>query len=163
MQSNPVSLSGNSKSKLSLLLLAIIGTFFALSIAILPSSSAESLPVTQYSQLPLSSSLTWNFVQGTNAGNSYFTMEVTVYGNSPPSHVALTYSLYYMPEGATTFKDVQNHGASLNYGNGVTSQSVSFTIPFKGPGTYIYVANFKDNSGKMVAQSIVDPKIEPLW
>src|SRR5579872_4992521 len=100
MQSNPVSLSGNSKSKLSLLLLAIIGTFFALSIAILPSSSAESLPVTQYSQLPLSSSLTWNFVQGTNTGNSYFTMEVTVYGNSPPSHVALTYSLYYMPEGA---------------------------------------------------------------
>jgi hypothetical protein len=137
-------------------LLSALATFGFLFLFALPTARAASLP--------LQSSLTWNFVQGTNAGNSYFNMELTVWGDNAPNHVALTYSLYYIPTGSNAnWTDVQNHGASLNYGNGVTSQSVSFTIPFKGSGEYLFVSTFENNAGQLVAQTIVDPKIEPEY
>jgi hypothetical protein len=126
--------------------------------------SSLALPMARAASYPMQSSLSWNFVQTQDEGSSYFNMALSLWGKNPPSHVALTYSLYFIPMGSNAnWTDVQNHGASLNYGNGVNNQTVSFTIPFKGPGEYLFVSTFKDNSGNLVSQSIVDPKIEPMW
>jgi hypothetical protein len=135
-------------------LFCVIATLSFLSLVAIPTASAATLP--------LQSGLAWNFVQGTNAGNSYFNMQVAVWGKDPPSHVALNMGLYYIPSGLNqNWTVVWNHGASFNYNAGATNQSVSFTIPFKGAGEYLFVANFQNNAGQPVAQSIVDPKIEP--
>jgi hypothetical protein len=152
MQPNPVSTTHIVTNKK--VLLTIVAIFAFLSLSAIPAARAASYP--------LQSSVSWNFVQGTNAGNSYFNMQVTVSGTNAPSHVAMNMGLFFIPLDANAnWTNVWNHGASLNYNTGVTSQSVSFTIPFKGAGEYLFVANFQNNAGQMVAQSIVDPKIEP--
>jgi hypothetical protein len=142
--------------KISTLMIGVAFLFVVSSLA-LPMARADS-----QASYPLQSSLSWNFVQSHDAGSSYFNMNLTLTGNNAPQHVALTYSLYYIPQGSNAnWTDVQNHGASLNFNTRQTSQSVSFTIPYKGAGEYLFVSTFENNAGQLVSQSIVDPKIEP--
>ncbi len=109
---------------------------------------------------PMQSSIDYSFVWGTSVTNSHWDMSVAAFSSNTsiiPSHVAVSYWVTY--NGTVYY----NHGCSLNYATGQTYASCSFTVPFKGWGDYWFYATFKDNSGKIVAQSLVDPLSEPEW
>jgi hypothetical protein len=133
-----------------------------LSLIFLSLSFVFASPIREYASTnyTMQSSIQYFFVQGSQPTNSYYQMTVTAWASNPaviPSHVAVNYWLTY--DGNVYY----NHGCSLNYSPGQHSNSCTFTVPFKGNGEYTFYATFKDNSGNIVAQSIVDPMIEPEW
>lgn len=112
------------------------------------------------SNYPMQSSISWSFVQGTSPTNSYFQIQVAASGTNSsltPSHLSVSFWITY--NGITYYI----HGCSLNYSPGQTYSSCSFTAPFIGDGEYVFSATFTNNAGHQVAQSTVDPRIDPDW
>ena len=134
--------------------------FGLLGLLILLSAMGSTHSFAATTTYPMQSGIQYSFIQGTQATNSYFDMTVSAWASSSsviPSHVAVN---YWVTVNGTIY---YNHGCSLNYNPGQLSNSCSFTVPFKGNGDYWFYATFQDNSGKVVAQAIVDPLIEPEW
>jgi hypothetical protein len=130
------------------------GAFVVLVVLSLGLGSVVSVADQTY---PLQSSVAWSLVWVTTPSNSHFDMTVAAFASNAsviPNHVAVSYWLTY--DGSKYY----NHGCSLNYANGRTYDSCSFTVPFKGDGEYVFYATFKDNKGNVVSQSIVDPFIK---
>jgi hypothetical protein len=109
---------------------------------------------------PLQSSVVqWAVVFGSSAQNSYFTMEVQASGTGAaviPKSVQVNAWMTY--NGTEYWKT----SFTLNYILLQKSASESFHVPFVSGGEYVFYATFT-SSGKVVAQQIVDPKIEPEW
>ncbi len=112
------------------------------------------------SNYPMQSSISWSFVQGTSPANSYFQIQVAAWGTNSsliPSHLSVSFWITY--NGIIYY----NHSCSLNYSPGQTYSSCSFTAPFIDNGEYVFSATFTNNAGHQVAQSTVDPRIDPDW
>jgi hypothetical protein len=109
---------------------------------------------------PLQSSVVqWTVVFGTSAQSSYFEMKVQASGSNAaviPKTVQVTAWMTYNGSKYWT------NSFALSYLLLQTSASVSFHVPFVAGGEYVFYATFT-SSGKVVAQQIVDPKIEPVW
>lgn len=109
---------------------------------------------------PLQSSVVqWSVVFGSSAQTSYFAMKIQASGTDAavlPKSVQVTVWM--------TFNGSQYWSSSftLSYILLQTSASYSFHTPFVGAGEYVFYATFT-SSGKVVAQQIVDPKIEPEY
>jgi hypothetical protein len=107
---------------------------------------------------PLQSSVVqWSVQFGSSAQSSYFTMKVQASGSNAaviPKSVQVSAWMTY--NGAKYWSST----FTLRYILLQTSASTSFHVPFVSGGEYVFYATFT-SSGKVVAQQIVDPKIEP--
>ena len=61
-----------------------------------------------------------------------------------------------------------NGGAPFDFASCVVTQSsliasCSFTIPWQGWGRYVLIGSIFSSSGGLLAQTSVDPRIEPAW
>jgi hypothetical protein len=107
---------------------------------------------------PLQSSVVqWSVTFGSSAKTSYFGMELQAKGSNLavlPKSVQVSAWMTY------NGTEYWSNTYTLSYILLQTSASTSFHVPFAGGGEYVFYATFT-SSGKVVAQQIVDPKIEP--
>jgi hypothetical protein len=108
---------------------------------------------------PLKSSVVqWSVNFGSSPSTSHFTLTVQASGSSAPILKSVQVSTWMTFDGAKYWTS----SFSLSYLLLQTSASKTFTVPFVNGGEYVFYATFTSN-GKVVAQQIVDPKIEPNW
>jgi hypothetical protein len=85
---------------------------------------------------------------------------VTLTARDPqfPSDLSLTLQSYY--NGAASPFDAQEIAVSSNGGGYV---SYVFAVPFQGGGSYLFVGGVYDTHGNLLAESSIDPLLEPSW
>jgi hypothetical protein len=109
---------------------------------------------------PLQSSVeTWIFNKGTNIQTSSFTIAVGLVGTDPARIPKQIQVIAWI-----THNGVQYWETSLSidmWGNQETATLI-YSAPFDGGGEYVFYATFV-SGGVVVAQQVVDPKIEPEY
>jgi hypothetical protein len=75
-----------------------------------------------------------------------------------PSQIVVSMSAYY--NNASTPYSVQSVTLSTN---GAGSFSYTFKVMFSGNGNYLFVGGICSTSGSLIAQTSIDPRVDPDW
>lgn len=109
--------------------------------------------------------LNWKLINGTSPTNpSVFQVSITPpkldgQNKLPPSDLVVSFSISVNGNVYYTSHCTFPGAGSLNLG------SCNFKAPTDGAGEYLFTANFNTNSGPrtLLAQAIVDPRVDPDW
>lgn len=140
---------------LRLPIIALVIAVIAMPFAVRTSSSALTL-----SSSGVENVVTYNILQAISPTPSYITVNeaaISLLPKSLPSSLELVLSSSYNGSSPTTvFGCTVNPQASL-----ITS--CSFNVPFQGWGDYLLIGSVYGSNGTLLAQTGIDPLIEPEW
>jgi hypothetical protein len=124
-----------------------------------------AIPKTSSSGYTVTSSIvvntvTYQIIDLISPTPSYVTVNeaaFTLLGGPLPSNVSLVLSSSYNGGTPSTVLgcDVNPHGSSV--------ANCSFHIPFNGWGDYLLIGSIYGSNGSLLAQTGIDPLIEPEW
>jgi len=149
----PVQRSRHSERLVPLIVIVI--SVVAMPAFVRTSSSALSL-----STSGLENVLTYNILSAVSPTPSYITVDETVInllGSPLPSQLTLGLSSSY--NGGTPSTVL---GCTVDP-QGKLISSCSFQVPFKGWGDYLLIGSVYGSNGTLLAQTGIDPLIEPEW
>jgi len=104
--------------------------------------------------------VTYNLLSRISPTPSYITVNETAFtllGGPLPQNLQLVLSSSYNGGSPNTIV-----GCSVNTGGSSITQC-SFQVPFKGWGDYLLIGSVYGSNGSLLAQTGIDPLIEPEW
>jgi len=131
-----------------------------ISVVAMPSFVRTSSSAYTVSSTGLENVLTYNLIQAVSPTPSYVTVNETVLDlllTPLPQSLELTLSSSYNGGTPNTVLGctVTPHGSLIS--------GCSFQVPFKGWGDYLLIGSVYGSNGTLLAQTGIDPLIEPEW
>lgn len=131
-----------------------------ISVVAMPAFVRTSSAAYTVSSTGLENVLTYNLIQAVSPTPSYVTVNETVLDlllKPLPQSMELTLSSSYNGGSPNTVLGctVTPHGSLIS--------GCSFQVPFKGWGDYLLIGSVYGSNGTLLAQTGIDPLIEPEW
>ncbi|MHB8568349.1 MAG: hypothetical protein ACYC7D_14350 [Nitrososphaerales archaeon] len=140
------------KSKAGLIAISLLALLFL--------SANLGLTASAYSGNQIHSTVSYNFVKGSDPASSYFILTVSATVNNGDAFAK--HQLQVQSWGKVNGTGFATATCSLRFSEDQLTDSCSFTMPFAGSGNYGFYALVSANH-KILSFSVIDPLIEPEW